>query len=68
MTEEMEERLRYLDSYVAGQADGIEKTKKETVISMFENKLDLNLISKISKLPLKKVKAIINSKFKNQIE
>ena len=63
MTELMEENILREESYHFGKEDGIkegiEQKENDIILNMFNNKFDLNIISKIVKLPIKRIKEII---------
>ena len=61
MTEAMDEYLRELDLYSAGEQDGMKQKENEIVLNMFNHHFDLKSISEISKLSIDKINEIINS-------
>jgi len=65
MTYEMDKKLREMDLYLAGLEDGEEKgsaqKNKEIVLNMVKDKVPLNLISKYTKVSIRKIKEIIKT-------
>ena len=66
MTEAMDRYFMEMEAYEVGELlgieKGIEKNQQNVVLSMYEEKMDLNVISKITKLSIDKIKDIINNR------
>ena len=68
--ERIEKNLRAQQEYYDGKQEGIEQgiqegtleTKKEIVLNMYKDNMEIDKISKYSGLSLKEVNEIINSK------
>ena len=61
MTEAMDRYFMEMEAYDAGEQSGIEKNQHNIVLSMYDEKFDLKLIAKITKLSIDKIKEIIKS-------
>ena len=68
MTESMDRYFMEMEAFDAGEQSGIEKgiekEKQNTVLNMYEEKMNINLISKIVNIPINKVKEIISKEQK----
>ena len=70
MTESMDRYFMEMEAFDAGELQGIEKgiekEKQNTILNMYKEKMNINLISKIVNIPINKVKEIIQNNFNKE--
>ena len=65
MDEIIEENVAKQTLYILGNQDGIEQNQQEIVMNMYKEEFSLDVISKVTKLPIDKIQAIITNSVNN---
>ena len=62
------EKENYSGAYDAGKIEGIDLGTNQVVINMLDDNVDINVISKYSKLPKRKILEIKRQQTKNKVK